>query len=187
MELEVSQAAITSESTLTPIQFTPEAHFEEWLESVEKFRECHRQPATAEILIDGIDLDFETAVGLDDALPKIEKTGTLVLAEHGCLRADIVVSSALIDGVLRGNITASDNVVVENHAVVIGDIRTPRLTIRGGAIIDGECYFQGVQEPELIESNGYFEAGRASEPPPVWAALKGSLAKVWRTRLFQLF
>lgn len=186
MELEVCQATITTETTLAQIQFTPDAYFEKWLESVEKFRERQRQPASAEILIDGIDLDFETAVGFDDALPKIEKAGTLVLAEHGSLQADIVVSSAVIDGVLRGNITASESVVVENHAVVIGDINTPRLTIRGGAIIEGECYFQGVPEPETSASNGYFEDGRAREPP-VWAALRGSLAKVWRTRLFQLF
>ena len=172
MELEVCQVAITNETTLAQVQFNPDAYFNEWLESVEKFRERQRQPASAEISIDGKDIDFETAVGFDNALDKFENAGTLVLAEHGSLQADIVVSSAVIDGVLRGNITASESVVVENHALVIGDINTPRLTIRGGAIIEGECYFEGVREPE---------------PPPVWAALRGSLAKVWRTRLFQLF
>jgi hypothetical protein len=178
VELEVCQAALINETTTAQIQFTPAAYFDEWLESIEAFRERQRQPAAAEISIDGEDLDFETAFGFDNALDKIENPGALILAEHGSLQADIVVSSALISGVLRGNITASESVVIENHAVVIGDINTPRLTIRGGAIIDGECYFQGVQEPEPPPV-------WSTEPPPVWSALKGGLVKVWRTRLFQ--
>ncbi len=178
MELEVCQIPVIDESTTTPIQFTPGAYFDEWLESVEEFREHQRQLPTAEISIDGIDVDFETAVGFGHALDRIENSGALVLAEHGSLQADIVVSSAVIDGILRGNITASESVVVENHAVVIGDINTPRLTIRGGAIIEGECFFEGVREPETPPV-------WSAEPPPVWTALKGGLAKVWRTRLFQ--
>lgn len=178
MELEPCQAAVIDDTTTTQIQFNPSVYFDEWLESIETFRERQREGATAEISIDGIDVDFETAVGFDHALDKIENSGALVLSERGSLQADIVVSSAIIDGVLRGNITATESVVVENHAVVIGDINTPRLTIRGGAIIEGECYFKGVREPETPPV-------WSAEPPPVWTALKGGLAKVWRTRLFQ--
>lgn len=178
MELQVCQAAVTNETTTAQMQFTPAAYFDEWWESVEEFRERQHQPAAAEISIDGVDVDFETTAGFDSALDKFENSGSLVLAEHGSLQADIVVSSALIGGVLRGNITATESVLVENHAVVIGDINTPRLTIRGGAIIEGECYFQGVQEPEAPPV-------WAAEPPPVWTALKGGIARVWRTRLFQ--
>ena len=168
-EEEVIQTAdVTRANLAAELAFDPAGYFDQWLSAVEEF--CQRErPDTSGVLLNGHDLDFENVVTFDDQLAEtLEAPGTLVVAEHGILKGNVEVSNAVIDGVFKGNITATDNVVVENHAVVIGDIITRELTIRGGAIIEGKCSFHGPREKEV--------------PPPVWSALKISLSKVWRTR-----
>jgi len=165
------QGGVLLEDVTAGICFDPEPHFGKWLESMESFRFRELVEPSPGVLFDGDDLDFEGIVSFDEDLPqRLETPGTLVVAEHGKLAGDVEVSTALIDGMFKGNITATEEVVLENHAVVIGDIYTPTLTIRGGAIIEGTCHFGVVKE----------KGG-----PPVWSALKVGWAKVWRGRLFQ--
>ena len=162
---------VIEEQPSAGVCFDPESYFGKWLASIEgsHFRELV-EPSPG-VLFDGDDLDFEGNISFDEDLPqKLETPGTLVVAEHGRLAGDIEVSTALIDGIFKGIIRATEEVILENHAVVIGDIHTPTLTIRGGAIIEGTCHFGVVRE----------KAG-----PPVWSALKVGWAKVWRGRLFQ--
>jgi Polymer-forming cytoskeletal len=152
------------------IDFDPAPYFSKWLEAVNVFR--FRQPAEPSpgVLLNGHELDDEGIPCFDDQLlEKLETLGTLVVAEHGQLSGDVEVSVALIDGVFKGNITATEHVVVENHGVVIGDITTPKLMIRGGAIIEGKCEMGKMKE---------------NSEPPVQSARKESFVKVLRGRLF---
>jgi cytoskeletal protein CcmA (bactofilin family) len=152
--------------------FDPDTHFDEWLQHVETFRNRDQVEPAAGVLLNGLDLDLEGVVSFDDQLAeKLEADGTLVVAEHGKLEGDVVVTNALIDGVFRGNITATEGVVIENHALVVGNINTPSLTIRAGAIIEGKIQFEGSRE---------------RWGPPVWSVLKGGLARVWRGRMMFL-
>jgi cytoskeletal protein CcmA (bactofilin family) len=65
--------------------------------------------------------------------------GTLVLTKRGRIEADINVGVAVIAGSVTGNITASERVVLESDARVTGLIKTPALSVRLGAIFDGDC------------------------------------------------
>jgi cytoskeletal protein CcmA (bactofilin family) len=65
--------------------------------------------------------------------------GTLVLAKRGRIEADVNVKAAVINGWVTGNITATESVVLESEARVTGQIRTRALSVRLGAIFDGEC------------------------------------------------
>ena len=67
--------------------------------------------------------------------------GTLVLTKRGRIEADINVQVAVINGWVTGDITASERVVLESEARVTGQIYTPALSVRLGAIFDGECIF----------------------------------------------
>ena len=96
----------------------------------------------------------------------------MVVTEDGRFKGNVQVTTAVIDGVFKGKITATENIVLENHALVIGEIRTPTLEIRGGAIIEGRCRFDGTTRLDRWE-------------PPGWEFLKEGLAKVWRGRLPQ--
>lgn len=67
--------------------------------------------------------------------------GTLVLTKRGRIEADINVRVAVINGWVTGDIIASERVVLESEARVTGQIYTPALSVRLGAIFDGECIF----------------------------------------------
>ncbi len=150
--------------------FTPDAHFDEWLQAVESFRD-RREPASLPgAYLENGTLDFEDALSFYDHFEnKISSEGTLVVTEHGQLQADVEVTLAIIDGIFKGKITATEGVVLENHALVIGDIYTPELTIRGGAIIEGKIHFD--MRPQT------------SWERPRWEAFKVGVARVWRTRI----
>jgi hypothetical protein len=151
--------------------FAPDLHFGEWLESVESFRNrAPAEPLPAAYLKNDR-LNFEDVLSFyDDEDDKISCRGTLVVTEHANLQANVEVTVAMIDGVFKGNITATKGVVLENHALVIGDIYTPELTIRGGAIIEGKIHFDG--------------RPHTSWESPRWEAFKVGFARVWRGRIF---
>ena len=63
------------------------------------------------------------------------------MSKRGRIEADIEVGTAIIDGSVTGNITASERVVLESDARVKGQIFAPALSMRLGAILDGDCLF----------------------------------------------
>jgi|GEM_PF-3865564 len=89
--------------------------------------------------------------------------GTLVLTQRGRIEADIEVAVAVINGTVTGNISASERVVLDSNARVTGLIRTRALSVRLGAVLDGDCIFIDVaenfwaddppwrQHPEMLE------------------------------------
>jgi hypothetical protein len=163
------------ELTAPNTSFDPDAHFGEWLQALEDFRNRTLETARPTIYLHDGDPDFAELESLDDELPdEIESEGTLVVSEFGRLQADVAVTVAVVDGIFKGRITASEHVILENHAVVIGDINTPALTIRGGAIIEGRCFFEPRRPAEA--------QNRPAWERPGWQALKVGFAKVWRGR-----
>jgi len=83
---------------------------------------------------------------------------------------------AVVDGIFKGKITASEQVILENHPLVIGDINTPAPTIRGGAILEGQRYFEP-RRPAAANNRPYWER-------PGCQALKVGFAKGWRGRAY---
>lgn len=160
---------------MTDSTFDPGPQFYKWLQALERFHK-RTELSPGVYVEDEANRRRAVAVSLKDRLPEqVCSDGTLVVTDEGKLRADVEVTVAVIDGLFKGKITATEHVVLENHALVIGEINTPALTIRGGAIIEGRCYF----EP----------AERAGTPlerweRPAWQALKVGFARVWRGRIF---
>ena len=63
--------------------------------------------------------------------------GSLMIGEHATVNADITGESIIVAGNVNGNITALKDLKLISPARVIGDIRTPLLSIAEGAIFDG--------------------------------------------------
>jgi cytoskeletal protein CcmA (bactofilin family) len=89
--------------------------------------------------------------------------GTLVLAKGGRIEADVNVKAAVINGWVTGDITATESVLLGSEARVTGQIRTRALSVRLGAIFDGECLLsapessRGVPEPPQRKRSNWFE------------------------------
>ncbi len=174
--LDDPQGVMALDQTADPV-FDPGPHFGEWLQALEGFRNRDQAESCPGVYLQDGDRDFAAAMSLDGQLPdQVCSDGTLVVTEQGKLQADVEVTVAVIDGLFKGKITATEHVVLENHALVIGEINTPTLTIRGGAIIEGRCYFEPPEQGELPLER-WERTG--------WEAFKVSFAKVWRGRLFQ--
>lgn len=78
---------------------------------------------------------------------------TLVVGQEGEIRADLKVKDAVINGKIIGNLEASDSVILESNAVMLGDLKTRILIIEEGAVFRGNC-----QSGKDIEDIGHESA-----------------------------
>ena len=174
---EISElgGAISNLDPETPDGFDPSVFFDRWLQELQPAQ----QALAAEVSeIDGQDnseifigsfpgsnceVAFEGVLHFDGySIGNITSPeGTLVLTRRGRIEADINVGIAVIAGSVTGNITAKQRVILESDARVTGQIQTPALSVRLGAIFDGECLLTKTNELHLVE--GRFARERADE------------------------
>lgn len=69
--------------------------------------------------------------------------GNLMIGENAVVNADITGESIIVAGKVSGNITALKDLKLISPARVIGDIRSPLLSIAEGAIFDGTSRMLG--------------------------------------------
>ena len=70
-------------------------------------------------------------------------TGTLMVSAGSEIDASMEVAAAQIHGTVRGDISASERVVLKPTAIVMADIETPSLVIEDGATFEGRCRMSG--------------------------------------------
>lgn len=168
-------AGVAPDSRSTADAFDPGVHFDRWLQDIQS----SQKPPTCEIPEtaeaedsqfyigsfpgSNCEVNFEGVLHFDGySIGNITSPrGTLVLTQRGRIEADIDVAVAVINGSVTGNIRASERVVLDSHARVTGLIRTRALSIRLGAIFDGDCVFVDLAEgfwPEYPMENEEAEA-----------------------------
>lgn len=154
--------------------FDPSPHFDSWLQDLQSGQkpavetaEAHEEEAS-EIYIGSFpgsncEVSFEGVLHFDGySIGNISSPeGTLVLTKRGRIEADINVGVAIIFGSVTGNITATERVVLQSEARVSGQIRTRALSVRLGAVFDGDCVFIGL--PENSEFDESSEQNQAEE------------------------
>lgn len=155
--LESMDATAVGQSS--PDRFDPGVYFERWLQEISGQKPPVPEiPETAETEDSqfyigsfpgsNCEVTFEGVLQFDGySIGNISSPqGTLVLTQRGRIEADIEVAVAVINGSVTGNISASERVVLDSHARVTGLIRTRALSVRLGAIFDGDCIFVDVAE-----------------------------------------
>ncbi len=65
--------------------------------------------------------------------------GNLMIGEHANVNADIIGEMIIIAGKVTGNIVALKELKLISPAVVVGDIKTPLLSVAEGSILEGNC------------------------------------------------
>lgn len=66
--------------------------------------------------------------------------GSLLVMEHGLIRASVTAGTVEVGGTIEGTITAKNSVKIQATGRVYGDIFTPALIIEHGAVFDGKCH-----------------------------------------------
>jgi len=65
--------------------------------------------------------------------------GNLMIGENAAVNADITGDSIVVAGRVNGNIHAGKELKLIAPACVVGDIRTPLLSVAEGAVLEGTC------------------------------------------------
>ncbi|CAN5222549.1 hypothetical protein BH10ACI1_BH10ACI1_33410 [soil metagenome] len=76
--------------------------------------------------------------------------GTLIIGSTGRVDANISVAKAIVNGIVNGDIIASEKIEFGPTAQVTGNIQTPRLIIEDGAMLEGKCSM--TKERETVEN-----------------------------------
>ncbi|AYV57026.1 MULTISPECIES: bactofilin family protein [Leptospira] len=63
----------------------------------------------------------------------------LYIGVTGKVKTNITAASVIIEGIVIGNITARNRVMLLPTSKILGDIRTPELIIQNGVILEGRC------------------------------------------------
>src|SRR5881227_3406800 len=70
---------------------------------------------------------------------EITSKDTLVIGEHAVVRATVRTATLVVRGEVVGDVTASEQVVLEASARVTGDVEAPVIVMAKGAVLDGHC------------------------------------------------
>lgn len=85
-------------------------------------------------------VNFDGTVRIDGRLEgEVHTTGTLIVGEQGVIKGTISAGILLTSGKINGTVTATDNIQILKRGILIGDIRTPALSIEDGAQFHGMC------------------------------------------------
>jgi cytoskeletal protein CcmA (bactofilin family) len=84
------------------------------------------------------EVTFEKGLRLHGRIEgKISTQGRLHVAKEARLMADVDAGSIIVEGEVRGNLTASDRIDLKQSARYEGDLAASRLTVDEGAVFSG--------------------------------------------------
>jgi len=94
-------------------------------------------------------LVFEGTVRIDGNFKgEIYSTDTLIIGDTANIEADIKVDNIIVNGNVKGNITAKNKTELHAPGQFVGNIKTGSLMIEDGVIFNGQCTMD-VEEASL--------------------------------------
>lgn len=82
----------------------------------------------------------------------ISSKGVLHIGKTGEVKAEIKVGTAVVEGVVNGNITAEEKIELKSTAQLFGDIKAARIAIAEGVTFVGKCNVNPSNEKPEITS-----------------------------------
>jgi len=83
-------------------------------------------------------LSFKDTVRIDGGFKgEITSENTLIVGESGDVEALIKSKTVVVSGIVVGNISAAEQVVLHKSAKIDGDIETPSIMVEKGAVFNG--------------------------------------------------
>jgi cytoskeletal protein CcmA (bactofilin family) len=80
-------------------------------------------------------------------------TGDLRVSSTGMIGGNITAHSIVVEGAIRGNLSASEQITLLGGTRIVGDVRAPRIAIEDGALVRGFV--------QTANTKGAFSADRA--------------------------
>ncbi len=103
--------------------------------------------------------------------------GNLMIGEHATVNADVIGETIIVAGKVNGTLIAVKELKLVAPAVVVGEIRTPRLSIAEGAIFEGTCHMLKAGRAE--ETNSPVSTLMSLDELAKYLELEASLVREW--------
>lgn len=69
----------------------------------------------------------------------VVSSGSVKVGQSSVIVGDIMATSAVVAGAVKGNIDVHGPVILDTSAIVMGDIKSKSVQINNGAVIEGHC------------------------------------------------
>lgn len=89
--------------------------------------------------------------------------GTLIVGTNGQVDANVSVGIATVNGIVNGDVIATEKIQLGRTARVTGNIATPRLVIEEGAVFEGGCNMMKAREDLESQTTAAQEQYRTAE------------------------
>lgn len=89
--------------------------------------------------------------------------GTLIVGTNGQVDANVSVGVATVNGIINGDVIATEKIQLGRTARVTGNIATPRLVIEEGAVFEGGCNMLKAREELDSQATATQEQYRSAE------------------------
>jgi cytoskeletal protein CcmA (bactofilin family) len=90
-----------------------------------------------DVVFKGI-MTLEGNIRVDGRLEgELRSTGTLIVGEDAIIRGNIMAGILITSGKINGDVIASERIKILKPGIVVGDIRTPSISIEAGAFFQG--------------------------------------------------
>jgi DNA-directed RNA polymerase subunit RPC12/RpoP len=99
--------------------------------------------------------------------------GDIVVEKKGHVVAPVLANSLLVRGLVKGNVRAQSLVEIDQSGTIQGNVESPRLILRDGGKLIGECRIVPIR-PKPQDEPSAQEAAKASpadHPPPAKPAV----------------
>jgi cytoskeletal protein CcmA (bactofilin family) len=107
-------------------------------------------------------ITFKTSLMIKGSLEgEIISEGMLVVGPTAKIDATITTKSLVSHGVIQGDVTASEQVVLKGTAIHTGKITTPNIMVESGSVFNGSC----VMKREKPEASREEMAADRDDPP----------------------
>ncbi len=85
-------------------------------------------------------VNFDGTVRIDGRLEgEIHTTGTLIVGEHAVIKGIVSTGVLVTSGKINGIVTAAEKVQLLKPGILIGDVRTPVVSVEEGSHFHGMC------------------------------------------------
>ncbi len=74
-----------------------------------------------------------------DFTGNIDKADKVLVGKNGRAKCSIHSGTVVVGGVVKGDIYAREKVVILSTGMVLGNIKTPRILVEEGVILNGTC------------------------------------------------
>lgn len=96
------------------------------------------------------DIKTKGTLRIDGTVEGSVEADWVIMGEKSHLRGDVAARGVIVGGAIEGTITAKEILEIKGKGQVIGDIRTAKLSVSEGGVLEGRSTMQR-EESNVVE------------------------------------